>query len=72
MFVHMPKNASLIGSEQAAKAFGVNRATFNRWVKANRIPVAGELEGRTGARMFDADVIAELAAKYHNDREPAA
>lgn len=60
----MHKNSPLIGSAQAAKVFGVDRATFNRWVKAGRIPVTLEMEGETGARLFDADVIDQLAAKY--------
>lgn len=59
----MSKNAPLIGSAQAAKVFGVDRATFNRWVKAGRVPVALEMEGDTGARLFDADVIDQLAAQ---------
>lgn len=59
----MPKNTPLIGSAQAAKIFGVDRATFNRWVAAGRIPVAVEMEGETGARLFDADVIDQLAAQ---------
>lgn len=58
----MTKNAHLIGSAQAAKVFKVNRATFNRWVKAGRIPVAVEMDGETGARLFDADLIDQLAA----------
>jgi len=58
----MVKNSPLIGSAQAAKIFGVDRATFNRWVAAGRIPVAVEMEGETGARLFDADVIDSLAA----------
>jgi len=49
---------------QAAKRFGVNRATFNRWVADGKIPVAVALDGQTGARLFDADVIDQLAAKY--------
>lgn len=57
----MHKNTSLIGSAQAAKVFGVNRATFNRWVASGDIPVAVEMDGRTGARLFDADVIEQLA-----------
>lgn len=60
----MLKNAPLIGSAQASKVFGVDRATFNRWVKAGRIPVEIEMDGATGARLFDADVIEQLAAKY--------
>lgn len=67
----MHKNAPLIGSAQAAKAFRVDRATFNRWVKAGRIPVAVEMDGLTGARLFDADVIDALASRYHAEKEPA-
>jgi predicted site-specific integrase-resolvase len=59
--VHVPKSAPLIGSAQAAKRYGVDRATFNRWVKAGRIPVALEMDGETGARLFDADLIEQLA-----------
>lgn len=60
----MHKNTPLIGSAQAAKVFGVDRATFNRWVKAGRIPVAIEMDGETGARLFDADLIDALAAEH--------
>lgn len=63
MFAHMSKNLPLIGSAQAAKVFGVDRATFNRWVAAGRIPVAVEMDGATGARLFDADLIDALAAQ---------
>jgi predicted site-specific integrase-resolvase len=58
----MHKSTPLIGSAQAAKRFGVDRATFNRWVKAGKIPVVIEMDGHTGARLFDADVIDQLAA----------
>lgn len=61
MFVHMPNLPRLIGSAQAAKIFDVDRATFNRWVKAGRVPVAVEMDGETGARLFDPAVIAQLA-----------
>lgn len=64
MFVHMPKNVPLIGSAQSAKKFGVDRATFNRWVAAGRIPVEVEMDGPTGARLFDADLIDALAAQH--------
>lgn len=59
--MQVTKNAPLIGSAQAAKVFGVDRATFNRWVAEDRIPVAVAMEGETGARLFDADVIDQLA-----------
>lgn len=61
--VHVTKNAPLIGSAQAAKVFDVDRATFNRWVAEGRIPVVAELDGTTGARLFDADAIDQLAAQ---------
>lgn len=53
----------LIGSAQAAKIFDVDRATFNRWVKAGRVPIAVDMGGQTGARLFDADVIEQMAAE---------
>jgi predicted site-specific integrase-resolvase len=59
----MQKNAPLIGSRQAAKRFGVDRATFNRWVQAGTIPFEFKVEGETGARLFDADLIDQLAAE---------
>lgn len=69
----MPKNTPLIGSAQAAKVFKVDRATFNRWVAEGLIPVAAELDGPTGARMFDADVIDQIAAKSGGKKpEPEA
>lgn len=68
----MTKNAPLIGSQQAAKVFRVDRATFNRWVAEGRIPVAITMDGATGARLFDADVIDELAAQSGGKRPDAA
>lgn len=59
----MHKALHLIGSAQAAERFGVNRTTFNRWVKAGKVPVAVEMDGPTGARLFDADVIEDMAAE---------
>lgn len=71
-FAHVSKNMPLIGSAQAAKVFGVNRATFNRWVAEGLIPVEAELDGTTGARMFDADLIDQIAAKSGGKRPDAA
>jgi len=59
----MPKNAPLIGSAQAAKVLGVSRATLNRWAVAGHVPTVIEMDGATGARLFDADVIDALAAE---------
>lgn len=72
MLAHMHKNVSLIGSAQSAKAFGVDRATFNRWVAAGEVPIAYDPPSQTGARLFDANVIAELAEQHRAGRlEPA-
>ena len=69
------KNAPLIGSAQAAKRFGqsgVDRATFNRWVAEGLIPVAIEVEGKTGARLFDADLIDAIAERSGGKKPKAA
>lgn len=68
MFPHMFKNPRLVGSAQAAKIFGVHRATFTRWVQAGEVPIFTQVEGRTGAQLFDLDVIEELA----REREKAS
>ena len=68
----MSKTTPLIGSAQAAKNFDVDRATFNRWVKAGRIPVAHTMDGHTGARLFDADVIDQLATEYRESKAAVA
>lgn len=71
--MRVPKNPTLIGSAQAAAAFGVDRATFNRWVQSGRIPVAAKpLDGATSARLFDAAVITKLAASYEHPRKDRA
>ena len=59
----MHKSAPLIGSAQAASRIGVDRATFNRWVKAGKVPFVFEMEGDTGARLFDPEVIEQIAAE---------
>ena len=53
----------LIGSEEAARRLGVNRATFNRWVTAGHITPAVQWPGKRGARLFHRDDVARLAAK---------
>lgn len=58
----------MIGSAQAAKRFGVDRTTFNRWAKAGKVPAVYESETETGTRLFDADVIDALAARYKTER----
>lgn len=60
----------LIGTTEAAKRCGVDRTTFFRWYQLKRIEAVTQLDGRTGALLFDpADVDAlirenELRAKH--------
>lgn len=67
MFVHMPKLTHLIGSEQAAKILRVTRSTFNRRVSAGKVPIAFEMDGTTGARLFDLEEIERLAGESHEE-----
>lgn len=62
MFAHMPKTPRLIGSAQAAKILGVDRATVNRWAQAGYLEAAYEPDTETGARLYDPDVVDQLAA----------
>jgi len=41
----------------------VDRATFNRWVKAGRLTPALTMPGLTGARLFDRRDVEALAAE---------
>lgn len=58
-----PVNPSeLLTAEQAAERAGVNRRTITKWADAGRLPVAMQLPGLTGARLFaaaDVDAAAE-------------
>jgi predicted site-specific integrase-resolvase len=62
----MPKSAApdldLIGSDEAARLTGVDRATFLRWREAGHIAEAHRLPGRNGAYMFHRADVARLAA----------
>jgi DNA-binding transcriptional MerR regulator len=56
-----PPAPELIGSLEAARRLRINRATLNHWVERGLVPFAGKAEGRTGARLFDAAVIEDIA-----------
>lgn len=69
-FTHMRKAPhpeveppTLIGADEVARAFGVSRATVNRWAHKGVIPTAHVMNGRTGARLFDLDTIKRLSAE---------
>lgn len=53
----------LIGSKRAAAICGVSRIVFNRWVRAEKVKPVMQMEGDTGAYLFDLAVIEELAAQ---------
>lgn len=69
MFAHMLKTPRLIGSAQAAKILGVDRATVNRWAQSGYLAAAYDPDTETGARLFDPDLVDQLAARRHQDTE---
>lgn len=68
----MPKTPRLIGSAQAAKILGVDRATVNRWAQSGYLAAVYSPETETGARLFDPDVIDQLAARRRQDTARAS
>lgn len=68
----MNRDTPLIGSAEAAALFGVDRTTFNRWTKAGRVPVAMQMGGISGARLFDLSVIQDLARNYRGELDESA
>lgn len=53
---------SLIGTKEAVRRSGIPRSTFHRRVSEGMIPVAAKVEGKTGAMLFDPEVIDSLKA----------
>ena len=51
----------LIGSNEAARILSINRATLNRWAAAGRVPIAIDMDGLTGAKLYDRADIEALA-----------
>ncbi len=54
------RTPELIGSKEAARLRNVSRATFNRWVKAGLIKPVHQLNGKTGARLFDPEDVKNM------------
>ena len=46
---------------EAARRIGVHRKHFNKLAATGTVPTALQLPGRTGARLFDPEVIDALA-----------
>lgn len=60
----MPNSVEhLLTSLEAAKVAKVHRATLNRWVGRGLLKPAYDPPGRTGARLFDPDEVARVAAE---------
>ena len=51
----------LIGSNEAAAILSINRATLNRWAAAGRVPIAIDMDGLTGAKLYERADIEALA-----------
>ena len=52
---------TLVGSIEAARILSINRATFNRWAASGRVPIAINLDGLTGAKLYERADIEALA-----------
>jgi len=53
--------SELIGSLEASDILDVSHATFNRWAKQGRVPVAIKAPGKTGLRLFNRADVERLA-----------
>lgn len=53
----------LIASTEAARLLNIDARTVQRKAERQEIPTVGKLPGRTGAFLFDRDVIEALAAE---------
>ena len=57
----MPPTPDLIGTAEASRIAGRTVATINRWAASGLLPVAVQLPGRTGARLFKRRDVERLA-----------
>lgn len=55
--------ATLIGSAEAAKILGIDRSVLLKRVRSGQVEPVQKLPAATGAYLFDADVISELAGE---------
>ncbi|WP_448259552.1 helix-turn-helix domain-containing protein [Corynebacterium kalidii] len=51
----------VLTTQQVAEVLGIDRSRVVRRVRNGSIPTVGKLPGRTGAHLFDPDVIDALA-----------
>ena len=58
----MQTAGGIIGSAEACRILGIDRSTLTRWAAAGRVqPLERLCEGRTGAFVWDREVIEALA-----------
>lgn len=57
----MPKSVDLVGSQEACRILGKDRATLSRWVALGRLTPAVQLPGKTGAFLFNRVDVEALA-----------
>lgn len=56
-------NDDIIGSTEACRILGIDKATLSRWVKSERIASVHKLPGRNGAYLFNRFDIEALATQ---------
>ncbi len=52
----------MIGSKEACRILGIDKATLSRWVTAGQLTPVHKLPGRNGAYLFDRTNIQGLAS----------
>ncbi len=57
-------DSTLMQTGEAASALGIDRHTLLRWLVAGHVTPLGQT--RAGAYLWDADYIAQLAARQHS------
>jgi predicted DNA-binding transcriptional regulator AlpA len=56
-------DATIITSAEVARILGRSQSTVNRQAAAGELPTVGEVEGRTGPRLFRRADIERMAAE---------
>lgn len=56
-------DAQIITSAEVARILKCSQSTVNRLAFAGELPTVGEVEGRTGPRLFDRTAIERIAAE---------
>ena len=65
-------HSDLMTTPEVADLFGCDVRTVHRWTADGRIPAATKLRGKTGAWLYERDVIEQIAADADVVRVPKA